>query len=279
MHNMEHFERSASLEAESSPDLLSRERTPSRRRMLIASMASVLLIASQNPVAEAELGSASAEMVGDEAIEHTEAREQANQQEIQQHRQQQEFDQQRRDPLQNTQEVVILPDVPGVVDYEANFVEAGEEFDVNPNILAAIAWLESRGDPNVSTSTAGARGYMQIMPKTADDIQQKTDFGPYTHTSIKDSIRMAAATWATNRDHYMPILLDGSDTASDLDVLLASYNWGIGGAEQYVNAGCSFDRLPGETKEYFREFHRILADTPADVDTEFCLDGEPISER
>ena len=43
------------------------------------------------------------------------------------------------------------------------FVDAGEEYDINPELLIQIAWVESRiGKYNVSH--AGALGIMQVMP-------------------------------------------------------------------------------------------------------------------
>jgi hypothetical protein len=287
MASFERLTRGDELEAAEGQIVLSNELDPTapnqlsrlKKAALIGAAALTLVAFDSERVNEAEL--TISDIVAEAAREHTEELrlEQALDAEVVRMIAKAEADTARRDPLENTQEVIILEDVPGIFDYKDYFIQAGKEFDVNPNILAAIAWLESRGDPNVGTSSAGARGYMQIMPNTAEDIQEKTDFGSYDHSDIEDSIRMAAATWSTNRDYYMPILLDGNEAAKNLDVLLASYNWGIGGAEQYVEAGCSFERLPEETQAYFREFYRILSDTPAEVDEEFCLSGEPVSER
>lgn len=49
--------------------------------------------------------------------------------------------------------------------YEAVFLAAAKEWNVDPVLLKALALQESRGIPNL-TSRAGAQGLMQIMPGT-----------------------------------------------------------------------------------------------------------------
>lgn len=48
-------------------------------------------------------------------------------------------------------------------------VDAAERHDVDPRLLAAMVWQESRFDPD-AVSHAGARGLTQLMPGTAADL-------------------------------------------------------------------------------------------------------------
>lgn len=58
--------------------------------------------------------------------------------------------------------------------YDALFEQAGKAHNVDPDLLRAIADQESAGDPTV-TSSKGAGGLMQIMPRTA----QRLGVDPY----------------------------------------------------------------------------------------------------
>jgi hypothetical protein len=63
----------------------------------------------------------------------------------------------------------ILPDPSapaGAVPYAPLFAQAGTKYGVPPELLAAVAQVESGYDPS-AVSPAGARGLMQLMPSTA----------------------------------------------------------------------------------------------------------------
>jgi hypothetical protein len=51
-------------------------------------------------------------------------------------------------------------------DYDPLFESAGRQYNVDPQLLKAVAYTESRGNPSV-VSGAGAQGVMQFMPATA----------------------------------------------------------------------------------------------------------------
>ncbi len=61
--------------------------------------------------------------------------------------------------------------------FDPIFHAAGQEWNVDPLLLKAMAKQESRGDPR-AISKAGALGLMQIMPDTAKTLGVKDPFDP-----------------------------------------------------------------------------------------------------
>lgn len=99
---------------------------------------------------------------------------------------------------------------------ERCFAEAAEEYDVDENLLKAIAYAESNFDPN-ATSRVGAMGIMQLMPSTADGLGIENAY------DVRDNIRGGASVIASHLDRY-----DG-----DLSLALAAYNAGPGNVDKY----------------------------------------------
>jgi soluble lytic murein transglycosylase-like protein len=58
------------------------------------------------------------------------------------------------------------------------FREASEKYGVDQKLLEAIAYHESRFKPGV-TSSSGAMGLMQLMPRTAEGLGVKNAYDPY----------------------------------------------------------------------------------------------------
>ena len=62
--------------------------------------------------------------------------------------------------------VPIAQSTPALAQYASLFVQAGQKYGISPNLLAAVAKVESGGNAS-AVSSAGARGLMQFMPGTA----------------------------------------------------------------------------------------------------------------
>jgi len=87
--------------------------------------------------------------------------------------------------------------------------EAAAKYRVDPNLIAAMAFRESRFDPN-AVSHRGAQGIMQLMPRTAQAMGVRNAFDP------RDNVFGATRYLSTllNRFH------------GNVDLTLAAYNAG-----------------------------------------------------
>lgn len=96
------------------------------------------------------------------------------------------------------------------------FRKASEKYNVSYDLLKAIAYNESRFQPQV-TSSAGAIGIMQLMPSTAKAMGVENAYDPY------QNIMGGARLLSTLSDMY-----DGNQT-----LMIAAYNAGSGAVAKY----------------------------------------------
>ncbi|MCQ2334682.1 MAG: transglycosylase SLT domain-containing protein [Paludibacteraceae bacterium] len=103
------------------------------------------------------------------------------------------------------------------VPYAEYFVTYAPEAGCDWEILAAIAYHESRYNP-LAKSQVGARGLMQLMPKTGArfGLNDSTCFEP------EDNIRAGAKYVGSLRQHFHFV----TDSVENLRFTLASYNAG-----------------------------------------------------
>jgi cell wall-associated NlpC family hydrolase len=94
------------------------------------------------------------------------------------------------------------------------FLSAGATYGVSPQLLAAVAKVESGFDPN-AVSSAGAEGLMQIMPSTAQGL----GVNPYDPQQAIDGAAQ--------------ILSGDISKFGSVPLALAAYNAGPGAVEQY----------------------------------------------
>jgi transglycosylase-like protein with SLT domain/NlpC/P60 family protein len=101
------------------------------------------------------------------------------------------------------------------VPYGDLFVKAGARYGVSPRLLAAVAKVESGYDPH-AVSKVGARGLMQLMPTTAQDLGVHDAFDP------EQAIMGGAKLLAHNLREFKSVPL-----------ALAAYNAGGGAVHRY----------------------------------------------
>ncbi len=96
------------------------------------------------------------------------------------------------------------------------FKEAADTYGIDVKLLKSIAFCESSFDPN-NTSSSGAMGIMQLMPKTASYLGIDDAYNP------RQNILGGAKYFANMLDRY-----DGN-----VALALAAYNAGPGNVDKY----------------------------------------------
>lgn len=107
-------------------------------------------------------------------------------------------------------EVKLLPH------WEAIIRPAADKYRLDPNLVAAVIWTESSGDPN-AVSKKGAQGLMQLMPETARELGVQRVLDPAENVE--------------GGSRYLRRMLDAHD--GDLSLALAAYNAGPTAVARY----------------------------------------------
>ena len=117
------------------------------------------------------------------------------------------------------------------------------------DLINAVMQAESRGkrftDGKLTTSTKGAQGEMQVMPKT----QRDPGFGvrPAQDNSPEEIARVG-------KDYLKALVKRFGDT----DTALVAYNWGPGNANKWLASGADPAKLPKETQSYIAKVNSNL---------------------
>ena len=107
--------------------------------------------------------------------------------------------------------------------------EAARRYDLDPALVAAVIYTESRFDEH-ARSSQGAVGLMQILPETADQIAGESGGVAFTTADLEDprvNVRYGC--------YYLRHALDAYD--GDLRAAIASYNAGMGAVSGWKAAG------------------------------------------
>ncbi len=133
-------------------------------------------------------------------------------------------------------------------------VHAGNH-DLDPALVAAVVYVESRFDPN-ATSAAGAIGLMQLLPDTAKGIALRTGGERFVVADLRDpDIPVRYGSWYLDhlREKY-------GDHPEALDLALAAYNAGQTNVDRWVAAappGEPVDIRFPETRAYVERVHHL----------------------
>jgi hypothetical protein len=119
----------------------------------------------------------------------------------------------------------------------APYVEkAARENGIPEDLIFGIIWVESRFNPE-AVSPVGARGLMQLMPKTADYLAERIGWEG-SHRSFDPEFNIAAGSY------YIARLIEQFD--GDVDLALAAYNAGPTKIRRWMGE----DGLPTVSIEY-----------------------------
>jgi len=123
--------------------------------------------------------------------------------------------------------------------------EQSREKDVDAALIAAVIYSESKFSDR--TSSAGARGLMQITPDAANEIERHSGGTTFKLGDLGDhEINIRYGTYLLRE------LLDRYD--GDVIAALAAYNAGPGNADEWGGSSLSVEGIPfPETRAYVEE--------------------------
>jgi soluble lytic murein transglycosylase len=118
--------------------------------------------------------------------------------------------------------------------------------DLDPALLAAVVYVESRFDPN-ATSSAGAIGLMQLLPETAKGIALRTGGERFVVADLRDpEINVRYGSWYL--DHLR-------QKYEDVGLALAAYHAGPSAVDHWRAEGLGIP-FP-DTRDYVQEVERL----------------------
>ncbi|MBF2027269.1 MAG: transglycosylase SLT domain-containing protein [Oscillatoriales cyanobacterium C42_A2020_001] len=133
-----------------------------------------------------------------------------------------------------------------------------QERQLNPLLVTALIRQESRFMPEI-TSSAGAKGLMQVMPETGEWIAKQIKIKEFDLTNPEDNIKLG--TWYLDYTH--------EEYANNSMLAVASYNagpgavgeWvakkGVGDADRFVET-IPYDETRGYVKSVFGNYWNYL---------------------
>ena len=132
------------------------------------------------------------------------------------------------------------------LEYEHIIRGHARNYDLDPALLAAVVYVESRFDAE-ARSAAGAVGLMQLLPDTAKGIALRTGGARFVVSDLLDpEINVRYGSW------YLHHLRDRYD---DTRLALAGYHAGQGNVDEWLDSGGAL--VFPETREYVREVTRV----------------------
>jgi soluble lytic murein transglycosylase len=128
------------------------------------------------------------------------------------------------------------------LEYEHIIRGHAANYGLDPALLAAVVYVESRFDPNAE-SAAGAIGLMQLLPETAEGIATRTGGTGFVVADLRNpEINVRYGAW------YLRNLLH---RYRDTGLALAAYHAGQGNVDAWRQSGSGI-AFP-ETRQYVRD--------------------------
>ncbi|GAB4441941.1 MAG: hypothetical protein Kow0031_24000 [Anaerolineae bacterium] len=139
------------------------------------------------------------------------------------------------------------PKQPGDMGYDEMFETVAAEYNLDPRLLAELAYQESRMNP-LALGRDNDMGLMQVIPATWNHWQPRVGatngpFDPYSN------IRVGAAYLAFVRDH---VRARGYGYQQPYETLwmLVGYNWGTSNLDKIFNSNGGWAQVPPRQQNY-----------------------------
>jgi soluble lytic murein transglycosylase len=133
------------------------------------------------------------------------------------------------------------------LEYEQIVSAHARNYGLDPALLAAVIYAESRFDADVESS-AGAVGLMQLLPDAAKGIALRTGGDRFVESDLLDpEINVRYGSW------YLDHLRSRYD--GDMHLALAAYHAGQGNVDEWLAQGTGI-AFP-ETQDYVDEVERV----------------------
>lgn len=150
--------------------------------------------------------------------------------------------------------ILVLPrifaEIRYPLEYEDIIVRESLDHDLDPFLVAAVVYAESRYHPD-ATSPVGARGLMQLMPQTAAGIARRMGDTTFTVDKLYDpELNIRYGTY------HLQGLMGRYD--SDEGPAIVAYNGGGGAGDRY-QAGERDGSVPRESLKYVQSVQAAKA--------------------
>ncbi len=122
--------------------------------------------------------------------------------------------------------------LPGIAE---TLVAEADRHRIDVNLVLAVIFVESAGY-NFAVSPVGARGLMQIMPVTGEELARRLGHPWHGADALFDPIlnlKLGTAYLRQLLNHYH----------GNVETALAAYNWGPGHIDRRIASGASLPRL------------------------------------
>ncbi len=126
--------------------------------------------------------------------------------------------------------------------YNKQIYSASQKYDLEPELVYAIIWTESRFDVSAK-SEKGAIGLMQLMPSTASWL-----YGDEINENILKNIDINIDLGCK----YLKYLFDKFHEPS---LVLAAYNAGEGNVANWIESGTTIPYI--ETRKYIKKVNAV----------------------
>ena len=132
--------------------------------------------------------------------------------------------------------------------YEQIVVGHAENYDLEPQLVAAVIYQESKFDAS-AVSDSGAVGLMQLLPATAQGIADRTGGAGWHERDLLDpELNVRYGSW------YLRHLLD---KYGDEELALAAYNAGQTNVDRWRDEGRGIEFA--ETRHYVQRVQELKA--------------------